>query len=181
MKGTSTAETVGYILIVTFLIVVIFILLQEFLPSVFEGSACKTKQVSDINGLVSDAIGTRASQTYKDFQVQTCVEHIDFNLPQANCFEYTNVRSGTTTTDHGCFEILFVGQTQGNCKDAVKMVDGTDNTIFCNDHKGTFYPLPGGQEAIQISTPAGGKLLPKVQYTAVVKPFELDFIGKQIQ
>lgn len=169
MKGASSGvEFLGKVLISVFIIGIIIILLATFLPE-FVNQDCKNKQVQSINSIVNDAIAARASKTIKNFVVQSCVEYVEFDIL---CKQQVPQAKSLQIEEKKCYEVLLVGQNEGNCKD----FEGLE---FCNAHKGTLGTFPGGYGLFEISPESQLKKLTPGTYTAEIEPYSINFVPKQ--
>lgn len=117
MKGFAI-EFLGAIMASAFIIIVTVILLQNFLPSVFGETLCAQKQIDTMNGIVNTAVAAR-STTVRDFTVENCIEYVDFT--NVLCEKGANPRFGRSSGSQTCYEILKVGQVDGNCYTQTKV------------------------------------------------------------
>lgn len=139
-----TAEIVGRILFAFFVIMIIVLLLVTFLPQLFGEEGCKNKQFESINGLINDAVSSRASKTIKNFEVQSCVVYIDFSS------------EGCANPASKCYRILFVGTS----KEIEKTIPGGPDTIeisstgsldkFIERKKLDSFHIPNGTYPVEI-------------------------------
>lgn len=155
MKGIGI-EFVGRIMAAAFVIVMIVILLQTFLPNVFSKTLCYQKQIDSLNALINDATASR-STAIESFSVESCVAYVDFRDIQC--------QKGASTEVQRCVEILPVGQNDGNCyttvksgiqdpANLVKICDADkcdDKGDSCSSHKGNLIPLPGGHSVFEVT------------------------------
>lgn len=167
MKGAVSGEFLGKILISVFMVGVVIILLATFLPE-FVNQDCKNKQVQSINSIVNDAIAARASKTIKNFVVQSCVEYVEFDIL---CKQQVPQAKSLQIEDKSCYEVLLVGQNEGNCKDF--------GELDCNAHKGTLGTFPGKRGLFEISPESQLKKLTPGTYTAEIEPYSINFVPKQ--
>ena len=136
MKGLLiSTEFMLKVIISTLIIIVVSILLSTILPKGLT-EVCATKQVERINDLFTQAVTTH-STSIVTFIVDDCIEFVSFQPNICGDSKY-------------CYEILKVGQTNGNCEESnVRGLEyKDDNTneynhinsaIFCKDKLGTFY------------------------------------------
>lgn len=174
MRGAAALiEFIGFVLFAIFVIGVVVILLMTFLPDLVHGNYCRQKQAQTINAMFADASSTR-SHTIKAFVVESCVEYIDFAATKCS----PGARVGSTGVSR-CYEVLYVGESKGNCADAAvacdeellnRCIEGcgirdaglrckdkcTKSNCaaaadYCSTRRGLFAPIPGGPLAFEIS------------------------------
>lgn len=175
--GIAGMEFMGKILITVFVVGMVVILLQIFLPATYNDGACPARQAENLLDLFEEAESARYT-VVKEFSIEGCVEYIDFS--PISC-----TPEGSDGETRRCYEILAVGQVEGNCK---KMVcGGLDECPTCTDpltnqltKKGNFWSVPGPYDNIDIQCPGceGGPTRWKFKsgkYSVRIGPHSLEF------
>lgn len=196
VKGTMTVGLLGKIISSILICVLIIYLFTTFFPEIFGGDFCRSKQAENTNKLISEAYGAKSTGT-PSYTVLGCLEYIDFSSGIYCRYQVEKLNEGDGQT-HRCYEVLGVGQKDGNCVDDQSSADekadidgvfitdkdGTQQKFACQQHRGILRPFPGGPNTFEVISEIddgkGGNLyrLTPGRYVVQTGPYSIKFLDR---